>query len=115
MTATQTPGGDHGDDWKWPLCKHQALGSSGNLLDVKSDFEAFLSIQLETVEDIYREFYNQVFDDGSNCTQLRQWDTTLILNTTDPQYLNTEDVIVIWLWTGGLRNGVREVASADHE
>ena len=33
MTATQTPGGDHGDDWKWPLCKHQALGSSGNLFE----------------------------------------------------------------------------------
>ena len=37
------------------------------MLDMKSDFEAFLSIQLETVEDIYREFYNQVFNDGSNC------------------------------------------------
>ena len=40
------------------------------MLDVKSDFEAFFSIQLETVEDIYREFYNQVFHDGSNCIQL---------------------------------------------
>ena len=172
MTATQTPGGDNGDDWKWPLCKYQALGSSGNLfenilsyvgaffiffpwvyilislgsesshrfwcwfcvscdfsgsmhwqkkrytLDVKSDFEAFLSFQLETVEDIYREFYNQVFHDGSNCIQLYQWNTTLILNTSAiciDFILNTEDVIVIWLWTGGLWNGVREVASADHE
>ena len=80
-------------------------------LDVKSDFEAFLSIQLETVEDIYREFYNQVFHDGSIKHNLDMEHHRSIIRTDF--ILNTEDVIVIVI--GGLRNGVREVASADHE